>query len=109
MRSSIGLLNKALHQKAPLAYKHLGVIGYSKALFIQDKIQAIRKPQLNSGASDRQSRRADPTFDTDVILLLQHPPTYTEGRRHKALDPEQENKLRGLGAEYFKVLITYAS
>ncbi|KAJ9082787.1 hypothetical protein DSO57_1001316 [Entomophthora muscae] len=104
MRHTVGLFNIPLLQKNPLAYKYLGLVSYKKALEIQDKIQALRKPQSILSSTDELERKVDLTFDTDLLLLLQHPPTYTEGRRHKILDPIKESQLRALGAEYFNSL-----
>jgi lipoyl(octanoyl) transferase len=47
---------------------HLGTIGYSEGLELQEQIRAARK--------------ADAIADT--LLLLEHPPVYTRGRRSEA-------------------------
>ncbi|KAI9101940.1 hypothetical protein DFS34DRAFT_567297, partial [Phlyctochytrium arcticum] len=42
--------------------------------------------------------------DLDIVLLLQHPPTYTAGRRLKGSDASEGERLRKLGAGYFETL-----
>jgi len=39
----------------------------------------------------------------NVVLLLQHPPTYTAGRRTKGTIDTEGVRLRNLGADYFEV------
>ena len=38
-----------------------------------------------------------------VLLLLQHPPTYTAGRRIKGTIRTEGDRLKKLGADYFEV------
>ncbi|KAF2589992.1 hypothetical protein F2Q70_00037966 [Brassica cretica] len=62
----------------------LGTVNYLKSLKLEDKL-----------VSDRKANRIP-----DTLLSLQHPPTYTLGKRrtdHNLLIPEAE--LKGLGAE----------
>src|SRR5690348_6975246 len=49
---------------------HLGTVGYSQALSLQERVRA--------------GRQSDATEDT--LLLLEHPPVYTRGRRAGAQD-----------------------
>ncbi|KAL3850073.1 hypothetical protein ACJIZ3_011955 [Penstemon smallii] len=62
----------------------MGIVNYSKALKLQEKL-----------SSDRKIHQI-----TDTLLSLQHPPTYTLGKRrtdHNILIPEAE--LKAMGAE----------
>ncbi|PIM99089.1 Lipoyltransferase [Handroanthus impetiginosus] len=62
----------------------MGIVNYSQALKLQEKL-----------ASDRKVHKI-----TDTLLSLQHPPTYTLGKRrtdHNILIPESE--LKAMGAE----------
>lgn len=62
----------------------MGMVGYGQALLLQDNLVTLRK----SGAI------------ADALLSLQHPPTYTLGKRrtdHNLLLPPAQ--LRSLGAE----------
>lgn len=72
-------------------------VPYDKGLDIQTFL-VNRRHQLN-----RQD--ANDTGDPeDIIVFLQHPPTYTAGRRIRGkTELEQEQRLRRLGADYFEV------
>ncbi|CDS08292.1 hypothetical protein LRAMOSA02240 [Lichtheimia ramosa] len=80
-------------------------VPYDKGLDIQTFL-VNRRHQLN-----RQD--ANDTGDPeDIIVFLQHPPTYTAGRRIRGkTELEQEQRLRRLGADYFETMrggqITY--
>ncbi|KAI9489230.1 hypothetical protein BDB00DRAFT_771009 [Zychaea mexicana] len=55
---------------------------------------------------------ADDGDPADIIVFLQHPPTYTAGRRIRGkTELEEEQRLRRLGADYFETMrggeITY--
>ncbi|KAI9208126.1 uncharacterized protein BJ171DRAFT_405697, partial [Polychytrium aggregatum] len=41
---------------------------------------------------------------TNVLLLVEHPPTYTAGRRIKGTTDSEGPRLQALGAEYFETL-----
>jgi len=53
---------------------------------------------------------ADPSFE-NRLLLLEHPPTYTVGKRGAIYDETIEEYLRELGADFYRVnrggLITF--
>jgi lipoate-protein ligase B len=89
-----------------LPYLSLGTVPYGKALALQRHL-VKRRHDLNHEAHDP----ADPTI-RDVLLLIQHPPTFTAGRRIKGnSEIEEEARLKALGAEYYETLrggqITY--
>ena len=78
----------------------LGRVSYGPALALQRSlVDARRSPPSSSSPSPA---RAPASFDTDVVLALEHPPTYTVGRRTTGDDVEGE-RLRALGADYFEV------
>ncbi|KAI8579568.1 hypothetical protein K450DRAFT_241585 [Umbelopsis ramanniana AG] len=82
-----------------LPYLSLGIVPYGKALALQRHL-VKRRHDLNHESHDP----ADPTI-RDVLLLVQHPPTFTAGRRIKGRSElEEEARLNGLGAEYFETL-----
>ncbi|GFQ02531.1 octanoyltransferase [Phtheirospermum japonicum] len=65
----------------------MGVVNYSQALKLQEKLM-----------SDRKTHKI-----TDTLLSLQHPPTYTLGKRrtdHNILIPESELKSMGAQLHY---------
>ncbi|KAG9120955.1 hypothetical protein FRC07_003297 [Ceratobasidium sp. 392] len=67
----------------PLPYLH--------TLIAQNKIHALQLEQ----------RRTDPENTPDVLLLLEHRPVYTAGRRQKTEDLELErSRLEGIGADW---------
>ncbi|KAG9017805.1 hypothetical protein FRB95_011294 [Tulasnella sp. JGI-2019a] len=63
---------------------------YRPTLALQTRIQDIQR-----------SRRKEGLEYPDILLLLEHRPTYTGGRRQNAQDlSAEENRLKGLGAEW---------
>jgi lipoyl(octanoyl) transferase len=69
--------------KPILNYTYLNSIPYKKALQLQEYYSKNHTKNL--------------------LLLLQHPPTYTVGRRVRDVDPNEINRLTKLGAEYHQV------
>ena len=64
---------------------------YLRTLAAQNKIHAIQLEQ----------RRTDPVNTPDVMLLLEHRPVYTAGRRQKVEDLLLErSRLEGIGADW---------
>ncbi|KAG8715155.1 hypothetical protein FRC11_005522 [Ceratobasidium sp. 423] len=64
---------------------------YLQTLRSQNKIHAIQLEQ----------RRLDPDGTPDVMLLLEHRPVFTAGRRQKLEDVEVErDRLQGIGADW---------
>ena len=57
-----------------------------------------------------KQHHADPNFE-NRLLLLEHPPTYTVGKRGAIYDETFEEYLRELGADFYRVnrggLITF--
>src|SRR5256885_934728 len=90
-----------LYLKAPLAY--------STALQLQTQLV-----QRRLSARQKLKNNLSNTLDaiiakTDILILLEHPPTYTIGRRdrgrsaHDNSARREEERLQALGAEYFEV------
>jgi lipoate-protein ligase B len=66
-------------------------VPYLPALVAQNRIHAIQLDQ----------RQVDEERTPDVMLLLEHRPVYTAGRRQKLQDLERErSRLRGIGADW---------
>jgi len=96
----------------PLAWTYLpSQLAYHHGLLLQETLVArrLRARELllahknaTMPLSEAQRALAQRTAETDVLLLLQHEPVFTTGRREK--DPEQlraeGERLRALGAEY---------
>ncbi|TPX35488.1 lipoyl(octanoyl) transferase [Synchytrium microbalum] len=72
--------------------RYLGSIPYTRALALQSALVQAR------------IRRDSPLRDSNMLLLLQHPPTYTAGRRIKGTAHTEGRRLRDLGADYYEVM-----
>lgn len=82
-----------------LSYLSLGTVPYGKALALQHHL-VKRRHDLNNAAQNP----AEPTI-RDLLLLVEHPPTFTAGRRIKGKSElEEEARLKQLGAEYYETL-----
>merc|ERR1712127_468283 len=81
----------------PIRTKWLNRINYGEALKLQHNLvdQHLAKPEANS----------------NQLLLLEHPPTYTVGKRGAIYDETVEEYLREKGADFYRVnrggLITF--
>ncbi|CAE6502417.1 unnamed protein product [Rhizoctonia solani] len=74
-----------------LTYTFRRPLPYLPTLLAQNKIHAF---QL-------ENRRVDPDGTPDVMLLLEHRPVYTAGRRQKLEDLEVErDRLQNIGADW---------
>ncbi|KAJ3042021.1 putative lipoyltransferase 2, mitochondrial [Rhizophlyctis rosea] len=78
--------------RPPIAYKYLG-----------SSIPYLRGLELQELLVTRRAASEAPTAHVNVLLLLQHPPTYTAGRRVRGTEDTEGARLRGLGAEYYEV------
>ncbi|XP_056118550.1 putative lipoyltransferase 2, mitochondrial [Rhinichthys klamathensis goyatoka] len=83
--------------KAAVKVLHLGRISYGSALKIQ---QLHIKQHLDSSS-----------ISQNTLLLCEHEPVYTIGIRQAPYPPEEERRLRELGADFFRTnrggLITF--
>lgn len=70
-----------------LPYIYLNQITYIKALNLQNYIV---KNRIENKLGN-------------VLLLVQHPPTYTTGRREKEKRENERLRLKEFGAEYYEV------
>lgn len=71
MASGATSRDSARADSTPIEVRHLGVVDYPTAYEMQHALAA---------------ERADGTLDHDVLLLLEHPPTYTAGKRTEDSD-----------------------
>ncbi|CAG8500998.1 1578_t:CDS:2 [Paraglomus brasilianum] len=84
-----------------LPYIYLSKIQYGQALRLQNHlVQARFKPH----DAIKKSLNRNEYSTTDLLILLQHPHTYTTGRRDKGRTSKDEERLRGLGADYYETL-----
>ena|SRR6185437_10403298 len=87
-----------------LPYIYLSKIQYGQALRLQNHlVQARFKPH----DAIKKSLNRNEYSTTDLLILLQHPHTYTTGRRDKGRTSKDEERLRGLGADYYEVSSIY--
>ncbi|KAK4706169.1 hypothetical protein P7C70_g5, partial [Phenoliferia sp. Uapishka_3] len=100
--------------RPPVCWAYLpSQLPYSLGLLLQETLVANRleaRKLLASPSSESLSSvdkaRAEKRAETDILLLLQHTPVYTAGRREK--DPEvaqaEAKRLGSLGADYVSTM-----
>jgi hypothetical protein len=81
----------------PIGYLQLpGLVKYDTALKLQHLLVS-RRHQIT-----QKSLQTD--TPADIVCLLQHPPTFTAGRRIRGkTELEEEERLKSLGADYYEV------
>ncbi|KAI8997536.1 hypothetical protein BDB01DRAFT_693451, partial [Pilobolus umbonatus] len=80
-----------------LTFPHL--ITYEEGLRLQSYL-VNRRHHIN-----QQLKEGEDCSIRDIICFLQHPPTYTAGRRIRGKSNEDEKKrLMGLGADYYETM-----
>ena len=76
----------------PILYHYFATpLPYSRTLALQERLFALQLAQRRLGTHK------------DILLLLQHRPVYTAGRRQHAADPEivqEETRLTRIGADF---------
>lgn len=79
-------------QLPPILYKKFSTpLPYNQTLALKNRIYEL---QL-------RRREESPGLQPDVLLLLEHRPTYTSGRRQLARDmKEEETRLKKIGADW---------
>lgn len=84
--------SKPILNRLPMYYHYLGRIPYRRSLTLQeDLVQKVK------------NMREFDSNTPDILLLLEHPLTYTEGRRTKLLNESLKQKLTEMGSDYVKV------
>ncbi|RCH89652.1 hypothetical protein CU098_006852 [Rhizopus stolonifer] len=91
-------LKKKPLNSQPIGYLTLpGLVKYETALKLQSYLVA-RRHQITQG----QLVTNQPA---DIICFLEHPPTFTAGRRIRGkTEMDEEERLRSLGADYFETM-----
>lgn len=97
----------AASPRRPVLWTYLpGQLPYDRGLLLQESLVQARlsaKTALRDPPADAESRAAlERVAESDILLLLQHTPVFTAGRREKDAEQlEQEGaRLRRLGADY---------
>ena len=102
------------NSRPPIRWAYLPEhLPYSLGLLLQETLVANRldarkllASPASSSLSELDRKRAQRRTETDVLLLLQHSPVYTAGRRET--DPEvakaEATRLGSLGADYVPTL-----
>lgn len=92
-------LSSILYQKSTVNVIDLGLVSYGAALKEQQKFVDLVKANKSE------------THSLNFILALEHKPVYTVGIRSKGYTKEEEERLKGLGAEFHRTsrggLITF--
>lgn len=108
MRASRCLANLARPALGPVQYSYIPhLVPYSLGLALQEHLVArradaravLRSPSASSTPSE-DLEKAKRTAASDTLLLLQHKPVYTEGRREAQENESEARRLRALGADY---------
>lgn len=68
-----------------------GLVPYRDAVLVQQRLVKTKLDQISSKKED-----------ADYLMLLQHPSTYTAGRRLSGFADEQRTRLEGLGANVYE-------
>ncbi|KAF9577692.1 hypothetical protein BGW38_006934 [Lunasporangiospora selenospora] len=91
---------------APLPFIYLRNLPYLRSLDLQ-QLLVDRQIRLRQQQEQRQEGSDAPKSSEDLLLLVEHPPTYTNGRRNrgvKGLGEEEVIRLQKLGANYVETL-----
>ncbi|PIA18067.1 lipoyltransferase [Coemansia reversa NRRL 1564] len=97
---TLGRTADQLRTLPPVGYVYLGEVPYHKALEIQTKLSRRRIDEIY-GNTHTSSAGIKGRMLSDVLILLQHPPVYTNGRRNRGkLSSEEVSRLNGLGCDY---------
>ena len=79
---------------------NLGTMKYCSALTVQNNLVTRIHESMRSGGESES-----------VLVMVEHPPVYTTGVRTKEYSVEEEQRLRGLGADFVRTnrggLITF--
>jgi hypothetical protein len=87
-------LTHSATRHAPLPYVFLGTVPYGTALNLQHQLVQRRLDALQSNQ-----------VTSDILLLLEHTPVYTGGRRIKGTEDSERKRLGAFGADYFEVCV----
>lgn len=78
----------------------LGLLDYSKALVVQERLVGRIKDSVANG-----------NVGESTLVLVEHPPVYTTGMRSQVYSEEEETRLKSLGADFVRTkrggLITF--
>ncbi|KAJ2797192.1 hypothetical protein H4R20_005272 [Coemansia guatemalensis] len=96
----LGRTADQLRTLPPIGYVYLGEVPYHKALDMQTKFCRRRIDEIYSNTGQLRAGSQGRLL-SDVLVLLQHPPVYTNGRRNRGkLSSEEISRLHGLGCDY---------
>ncbi|EFA84130.1 hypothetical protein PPL_03203 [Heterostelium album PN500] len=83
-----------------IGYQYLGTIPYRRSLEYQNIL--VKKRQIFDALSEDEKKNTKEI--PDILLLLQHPPTYTNGvRNNYNVATEEMDRLKSLGADYVAI------
>lgn len=95
-------------RRQPIVYHHLRrPLPYSQGLLLQEhlvsrRLSAQKALRIGRETGNEGNEAVRRVADTDILLLLEHKPVYTAGRREKDLEStlREGERLRALGADY---------
>ncbi|KAJ1644941.1 hypothetical protein J3B02_000179 [Coemansia erecta] len=97
---TLGRTASQLKMLPPIGYVNLGLLDYRESLILQKQLSRLRISEIYSGL---QNTRVPPSQRrlTDLIMLVEHPPVFTNGRRNHGKVSEHEiQRLQSLGCDY---------
>ncbi|KAJ2305495.1 hypothetical protein IWW55_001903 [Coemansia sp. RSA 2706] len=99
---TLGRSAEQLSRLPTIGYVYLGQVPYHKALEMQQQLCRARIDELYALPPAARADRSNRKY-SDALILLQHPPVYTNGRRNRGkLTPEEIARLRDLDCDYFE-------
>ncbi|KAJ2343409.1 hypothetical protein GGH92_004928 [Coemansia sp. RSA 2673] len=97
---TLGRSAAQLSSLPPIGYIYLGNVSYAKALDMQKQLCRKRIDEIYAGPHNSRIPRGTRTL-ADSLILLEHSPVYTNGRRnHGVLSVDEITRLRKLGCDY---------
>uniref|UniRef100_UPI00358E7E91 octanoyl-[acyl-carrier-protein]:protein N-octanoyltransferase LIPT2, mitochondrial n=1 Tax=Myxine glutinosa TaxID=7769 RepID=UPI00358E7E91 len=86
----------------PLYVLRLGRVPYGRAMDVQNRLVRAHRAHLDGTdwRSNPDARWKEGAHAPDVLVLCEHDPVYTVGLRQTLYPPDEEARLRKLGADF---------
>ncbi|KAJ1848161.1 Arp complex subunit, partial [Coemansia sp. RSA 486] len=97
---TLGRTPAQLETLPSIGYINLGRVDYQTALVLQKQLSRQRISDIYAGPQNTRVEAGKRRL-TDFILLVEHPPVYTNGRRnHGKVSKDEIQRLQSLGSQY---------